>query len=93
MAGGANTGALITSQRNFENFGAVERGLVPFVRPPRPDEPIHRGWRMIDLRRDDFEPLDEPRTDSTLSTETVWPSDRTVLYYWRPTFWRARTRP
>lgn len=81
MDGGANTISLIDSQRNFASFGAVERGAVEFVRPPSEEEPVEAGWRPID-ERDNFEPIGVAELD--------WPSDLTVLYYWRPTFWRVQ---
>jgi hypothetical protein len=42
------------------------------------------GWRPIDLERDSFEP--EGKQDAP------WPEDPTVLYWWRPTFWRRDRR-
>ena len=82
MAGGANTSSLIESQRNFAEFGAVERRSVEYVRPAREDEEIERGWRTIDLSVHKFEPIGVH--------DESWPDDKTVLYYWRPTFWKRR---
>ncbi len=94
MSGGANTDSLIDSQRNFSEFGAVERRLLEHVRPARADEPIEPGWRPVDPTLDDFEPLPGPRSPSTYwsASTTEYPRDSTVLYYWRSTFWRASVR-
>jgi hypothetical protein len=55
------------------------------VRPPTDDDPLEAGWRPIDLERDSFE--SEGKQDSP------WPEDPTVLYWWRPTFWRRDRQP
>jgi hypothetical protein len=54
------------------------------VRPPRDDEPLDPGFRPADPGRDPFEqgPADDPM-----------PGDLTVLYYWRPTYWRRHLAP
>lgn len=78
-AGGANKPSLIESQANFRQHGAMEPRFVDNVRPPADDEPLDPGWRPIDLRFDRFE----------RGGFGGWPSDLTVLYWWRPTFWRA----
>lgn len=82
--GGANRESLVEAQRNYAEFGASERGRLAHVRPATDDEPIEDGWRPIDLDRDSFEREGEH--------EQPWPEDSTVLYWWRPTFWR-RQRP
>lgn len=48
------------------------RGSPEYAREP--------GWRPADPGRGDVEPLD---TDPS-----PWPDDRTVLYWWRPAYWR-----
>jgi hypothetical protein len=90
MGGGPNYVSLIESQANFALFGAVERRLIGHVRPPGPNEPIDEGWRPVDPSVDHFEPFPDPRPESTYATE--YPRDPTVLYYWRPSFWRASGR-
>jgi hypothetical protein len=77
--GGASRPSLAESQANYARFGAMEERFRSNVRPPEPDEPIDHGWRPIDAR-DSFEPL--------AVQERPWPDDLTVLYWWRPTFWR-----
>jgi hypothetical protein len=78
--GGANHASLVEAQGNYAEFGAAERRVQGFVRPATEDEPIEDGWRPIDLERDSFEPPAEQ--------QGPWPGDSTVLYWWRPTFWR-----
>ncbi|MGZ4260927.1 MAG: CPCC family cysteine-rich protein, partial [Solirubrobacteraceae bacterium] len=66
-------------------FGAGERAHLVHVRPATDAEPVEDGWRPIDLERDSFEP---PGVQ-----EAPWPEDPTVLYWWRPTFWRRDRAP
>jgi Cysteine-rich CPCC len=79
-APGANRVSLVEAQRNYAAAGACEPRASGRARPPREDEPLDAGWRLIDLRIDDFEPQGE--------ATGPWPEDKTVLYWWRPTFWR-----
>ncbi|GGJ60389.1 CPCC family cysteine-rich protein [Streptomyces lacrimifluminis] len=81
---GANGPGLVEAQRNYQRFGAMEERFVKNVRPPAQDEPLDPGWRPIDLSRDSFE---EP------GGSAAWPDDLTVLYWWRPTFWRRDEHP
>jgi hypothetical protein len=78
---GANKVSLIEAQRNYEEFAAIEVRFRGMVRPPAPDEPLDEGWRRIDLEVDAFEDID--------AQMLPWPEDRTVLYWWRESFWRA----
>jgi hypothetical protein len=80
-AGGANGPSLVQSQVNFIEFGAMEDRFVRHVRPPQPTERLDEGWRLVDLRTDRFEPTGEQFGP--------WPEDMTLLYWWRPTFWRG----
>jgi hypothetical protein len=80
VGGGANRVALVDAQRNYAEFGAGERANLVHVRPPTEDERVDPGWRPIDLTRDSFEAERE--------NHAPWPEDATVLYWWRPTFWR-----
>ncbi|WP_408639011.1 CPCC family cysteine-rich protein [Nocardiopsis suaedae] len=79
MAGGANKVSLVDAQRSFAEVGASEERFVS-----RADglEGLEResGFRYIDLTKDCFEP--------THVQERPWPDDLTVLYWWRPTFWK-----
>jgi len=81
---GANAVCLVDAQRNYQRFGAMEERFLKHVRPPTPDEPLDAGWRPIDPSRDSFE---GPKS------REEWPADTTLLYWWRPTFWRANERP
>ncbi len=78
LAGGANAVSLLDAQRNLARFGAIEEGFAGDVREAAADEPLESGWRPIS-EADSFEEPDE---------SAPWPEDRTVLYYWRPSFWR-----
>lgn len=80
-AGGANKPSLIDAQRNFAAIGVCEERVLRHVRPPTQDEPREAGWRPI---------VDEDNFEATGVKEAAWPDDLTVLYWWRPTFWRAR---
>ncbi|MFI6283323.1 CPCC family cysteine-rich protein [Streptomyces sp. NPDC051018] len=84
MPFGPNGVSLVEAQRNYERFGAMEERFRSKVRPPKSDEPLDPGWRPVDLTRDSFEGP---------GSNTPWPDDLTVLYWWRPTFWRRDERP
>lgn len=77
-AEGANAPSLSEAQANFAKFGAIEERFKGDVRPPLPEETLDPTFRVI-AASDSFEEPDE-RAD--------WPDDGTVLYYWRPNFWR-----
>ncbi|WP_436850786.1 CPCC family cysteine-rich protein [Streptomyces avermitilis] len=79
---GPNRIALVDAQVNARDVGACTPLDLSFVRPPLPDEPVDPDWRPIDPLRDRFEDPDG-ETDARLP----WPTDRTTLYWWRPTFW------
>jgi hypothetical protein len=78
--GGANHVPLVEAQSNFAEFGASERAHIVHVRPASDDDLIEDGWRPVDLDRDSFE--------AEGVHDAPWPEDSTVLYWWRPTFWR-----
>jgi Cysteine-rich CPCC len=80
LSGGANKPSLIDAQASFARIGASEPRLARRVRPSLPGKPLDVGWRPIDRAVDRFEP--------TGVQEAPWPDDCTVLYWWRPTFWR-----
>nr|WP_251151087.1 CPCC family cysteine-rich protein [Cellulosimicrobium sp. Marseille-Q4280] len=80
--GAANTPSLIDAQRAYAVLGAAEARLVTHVRPPTSSESIDTGWRPIDPGLDDFERRGRRKRR--------WPEDLTVLYWWRPTYWRRR---
>jgi hypothetical protein len=82
---GANAVCLVDAQRNYQRLGAMEERFLKHVRPPARDEPLDPGWRPIDPSRDSFEVPAESRGE--------WQGDATLLYWWRPTYWRADERP
>jgi hypothetical protein len=79
--GGANKPSLVEAQRTYAAIGACEERLLRYVRPAEAGEVREAGWRPV-AAGDDFEPLNVVEAD--------WPTDKTVLYWWRPTFWRSR---
>nr|WP_093572708.1 CPCC family cysteine-rich protein [Amycolatopsis rubida] len=81
---GANGVSLIEAQRNYRQVGASESRWKDRVRKPNDGELLDKGWRPIDLRIDSFEDEDDRLIG--------WPSDRSVLYWWRDTFWRRTDR-
>ncbi|MBI3217311.1 MAG: hypothetical protein HYZ38_26145 [Mycobacterium sp.] len=81
MSGGANRVSLIEAQANFRAFGAKERRHIARVRPPTDGEGVEPGWRPVDEERDRFETWG-------VGPIVNWPGDKTVLYWWRPTYWR-----
>jgi cysteine-rich CPCC protein len=80
VAGGANQPSLLQSQRNYLQFFAMEQRFAYFVRSPDLNDRADVEWRLIDPEVDHFEPAGVQ--------ERPWPADLTVLYWWRPTFWR-----
>lgn len=84
MPGSSNRVSLAEAQRNFADFGASERRHRGQTRPPMPGERLDECWRPIDLARDNVE---EPRGGMHYADSYPWP-DTTVLYYWRPCYWR-----
>lgn len=78
--GGANKPSLVDAQQNYRSLGVSEARFAEKVRLPNSDEPLDAGFRPIDLAIDSFE--------ETSVQEQPWPEDRSVLYWWRPTFWR-----
>jgi len=85
---GANGGvSLIEAQANYRRFGAVREDLKRYVVAPKEDEPLDPGWRPVDPERDPYE-----RTPGR-GDAAQHPDDLTVLYYWRPTYWRRHLAP
>ncbi|MFI7064661.1 CPCC family cysteine-rich protein [Kribbella sp. NPDC050124] len=78
--GGANELSLVDAQQTYRAIGVSASRLSGSARPPTGNEPIDENFRPIDLSVDSFE--------ETLVQEVPWPEDRSVLYWWRPTFWR-----
>ena len=84
MTGGANVVSLEVAQRNYSEFGAAERRKRAFARTPMEFEHREQLWRHLRPDRDNIE---EPQRGIDYS-ETYPEADTTVLYYWRPTYWR-----
>ena len=84
LSGSANAVSLERAQSNFAEFGAAERQKRHLARTPLDDEPREQGWRPLDSGRDNIE---EP-TRGVSYADSYPLEDTTVLYYWRPTYWR-----
>ena len=82
LAGGANRLSLLDAQRHFGHSGISDPSRTD-LQPPGPFDRRDPTWRPVDDAVDAIEdPV--PGVDAGAS----YPSDRTTLYYWRPTFWR-----
>jgi len=75
---GANRVSLIEAQRNYAAFGASEERRLARVRPTQADEYLDPQWRLLDLNIDQIE---EAITGTDYGPG--FPSDPTLLYYWR----------
>jgi len=84
MAGSANHVSLEDGQHNFAACGAAERRNAHAARPPQDHEAREPEWRPLDPLRDNIE---EPQRGITYG-DSYPLADTTVLYYWRPTYWR-----
>jgi hypothetical protein len=84
MPGGGNVVSLFEAQQNFRSYGASERRNQGRTREPVDGESVEAGWRPLDLSRDNPE---KPARGTSYGDSYPWP-DTTVLYYWRPTYWR-----
>ncbi len=84
MPGSANMVSLEQAQHNFESFGTAELRNMGGARLPVEGELRELQWRPLDPGRDNVE---EP--ESGINYADSYPlADTTVLYYWRPTYWR-----
>ena len=84
LTGAANQFSLIECQQNYLTTRASTVRLSRFVRAPLKNELKDPGFRLIDLSVDNFEQAHDH--------DHPWPDDRTALYWWRPTYWRAGPR-
>lgn len=84
IPGSSNPVSLYEAQLNFQAFGAARRGGAGLTRPPVEGEARETGWRPLDLERDNPE---HPSRGQSYGDSYPW-SDTTVLYYWRPSYWR-----
>jgi len=84
MPGSANTVSLENAQMNYASFGVAEVKNRGITRRPLAQEGHDQDWRPLDPGRDNIE---EPQRG--VGYADSYPlSDTTVLYYWRPTYWR-----
>lgn len=84
MPGSSNTVSLAEAQRNYQRYGASEQRNRGLTRAPIDGEPQEGSWRPLDPASDNIE---YPRRGVGYANSYPWP-DTTVLYYWRPTYWR-----
>ncbi|WP_348790208.1 CPCC family cysteine-rich protein [Leifsonia sp. NPDC080035] len=74
FSGGANRVSLLDAQRSYAAVGACEPRFVTSVRKPETD----------DRRDPGFRPLHEHHDVLDVDDAVPLPSDRTLLYWWRP---------
>jgi hypothetical protein len=84
MPNAANGVSLIEGQDNFERIGSAERRHTRETRAPEASDRREEGWRPVDPTRDNIE---EPQRGIDYA-DSYPVYDTTVLYYWRPTYWR-----
>jgi hypothetical protein len=84
MPGSANHVSLVEAQRNYAIHGSSERRNRGQTRSPLNNEPRDERWRPVDIGRDNVEVPQRGRKYA----ESYPYEDTTVLYYWRPTYWR-----
>lgn len=84
MPGAANVVSLADGQKNFAAFGAAEKRYIRDVRAPTGEDEHDKGWRMLNPDSDNPE---EPVRGIPYA-DSYPERDPTVLYYWRPTYWR-----
>lgn len=76
--------SLEEAQQNYAETGAVARRHQGEARPPLEWETREAAWRPIDPGLDNIEvPMRGVKYGDTYPFD-----DTTVLYYWRPTYWR-----
>jgi hypothetical protein len=80
----SNGVSLRVAQDNYKTFGAAQRKNRGLTRKPFEGEGLDPGWRPLDPAIDNIE---EPRRGENYAETYPW-RDTTVLYYWRPTYWR-----
>jgi hypothetical protein len=84
MPGSSNTVSLQDAQRNYVDYGASERRSLGRIRLPVDGEEVEHGWRPVDPATDNVE-----HPSRGIRYADSYPlGDTTVLYYWRPTYWR-----
>lgn len=84
MPGGANSVSLDEAQRNYLEFGVAQRSRLFEARSPVTGDERDPQWRPLDAAQDNVE---EPMRGIAYA-DSYPVDDTTVLYYWRPTYWR-----
>ncbi len=87
MAGSANVVSLESAQKNYTVYGVAERKNQGTTRGPLEGDVRDTGWRQLDTGRDNIE---QPQRGVDYA-DSYPLTDTTVLYYWRPTYWRRFT--
>lgn len=83
---GANI-SLIEAQKNYQEYGAIEKKFIKHVRAPGGNDEKDTQWYAIDTVNDNIE-YPKPGVDYG----STYPDDRTKLYYWTEKFWRKRSK-
>jgi Cysteine-rich CPCC len=78
FAGGLNIPSLIDAQRSYARIGAIEERLLNDVRAPLETETKAPDWKPLDASIHTIE-----RPIECESYGQYWPTDLTLLYYWR----------
>lgn len=84
MVGGVNDVSLRQAQKNYIEFGGCSRRKALQAQEPIPGRRRDKNWRPLNPERDNIE---TPKRGEDYSVTYPF-QDTTVLYYWRPTYWR-----
>jgi hypothetical protein len=84
MVGGVNDVSLLQAQKNYIQFGSCSRRKALEAQKPLPGKMRDENWRPLKPEKDN---LEVPRRGEDYATSYPY-QDTTVLYYWRPTYWR-----
>ena len=84
MPGLSNCVSLAEAQLNYLQIGVAERKNAGKGRQAFPEERLDEGWRPVNP---DIDNLEEPARGIDYANTYPW-RDTSVLYYWRPTYWR-----
>ncbi len=84
MVGGVNDVSLRQAQKNYIEFGGCSRRKALQAQKPIPGRRRDKNWRPLNPERDNIE---TPKRGEDYSVTYPF-QDTTVLYYWRPTYWR-----
>jgi hypothetical protein len=84
MVGGVNDVSLRQAQKNYIEFGGCSRRKALHAQEPIPGRRRDKNWRPLNPEKDNIE---TPKRGEDYSVTYPF-RDTTVLYYWRPTYWR-----